>query len=134
MYLLGITIIIILISRLIIINRDSSDLRYGDEFSHRGPREGYGQQYTKSPSKPTKKIEKKTNTNIISNKPNANKYNPKSSSVSSSTKEDVMMVNRDAPALPCEAMTPKEKLYFSKEPREVEYKPYTLSQYKLIKV
>jgi len=129
------TNIIILISRLIIIiNRDSSDLRYGDEFSHRGPREGYGQQYTKSPNKPTKKIEKKINTNSSSNKPNANKYNPKSSSVSSSTKEDVMMVNRDAPASPCEAMTPKEKLYFSKEPREVEYKPYTLSQYKLVNV
>jgi hypothetical protein len=52
----------------------------------------------------------------------------------SNTKDDVMSVNKDAPALPCEAMTPKEKLYFSKEPREVEYKPYTLSQYKLIKV
>ncbi len=50
--------------------------------------------------------------------------------------------NKEIPALPCEIslssgvssnMGPKEQLYFSKLPREVEYKPYTLEQYKLIK-
>lgn len=46
------------------------------------------------------------------------------------------------PQLPCELkqknvdekpLTEEEKLFFSKKPRAVEYKPYTLGQYKLIK-
>ena len=50
--------------------------------------------------------------------------------------------NKEMPALPCEisissgvasSMGPKEQLYFSKQPRDVDYKPYTLEQYKLIK-
>lgn len=50
--------------------------------------------------------------------------------------------NKEIPALPCEIslssgvssnVGPKDQLYFSKLPREVEYKPYTLEQYKLIK-
>ena len=45
----------------------------------------------------------------------------------------------DVPALPCETdssraeLSPKDKLAYSRQPREVEYKPYTLQQYKIIK-
>ena len=46
------------------------------------------------------------------------------------------------PSLPCEVYpsksavssttSPKSQLYYSKQPRDVDYKPYTLEQYKLI--
>lgn len=43
---------------------------------------------------------------------------------------------RHAPPLPSAAssdFTPAEQLYFSKQPRSVEYRPYTLEQYRMIK-
>ena len=55
-----------------------------------------------------------------------------------------MRIEPRAPSLPCEMKsvpplpadsyaTPIDQLYFSKQPRNVEYRPYTLEQYKAIK-
>lgn len=57
------------------------------------------------------------------------------------TKKQPPVALSNVPSLPYElskmsseaSSNPKEKLYYSKQPREIEYKPYTLQQYKLIK-
>ena len=40
---------------------------------------------------------------------------------------------KHAPPLPSSDFTPAEQLYFSRQPRSVEYRPYTLEQYRMIK-
>jgi hypothetical protein len=46
---------------------------------------------------------------------------------------EAVAARQPEPAAPEREMTEKERLYFSKQPRPVDYKPYTLGQYKQIK-
>ena len=65
-------------------------------------------------------------------KPVSGPYNQRVLNVSVNSPPKISMVSTAAPALPCEKpeVPEDQKLYFSKQPRQVEYVPGTLKDYK----